>query len=100
MFRKYDIVRDEYIVSQRMATHACIKRIGALLISGTEIDIERVHLDSDGMTTDKLYEIKARTSSSAKTVVNRQGRKVAGNGVTAHGDDVIDIGKPTGKAHR
>src|SRR5271167_4007522 len=49
-FRKYDIVSDCFISSHRMATRACIERIRALPIKGTELEINKHDLDDDGMT--------------------------------------------------
>jgi hypothetical protein len=37
-------------ISARMATHACIRRIHAQLIRSTELEIDKRHLDADGVT--------------------------------------------------
>jgi predicted RNA-binding protein len=50
-FRMYDIASEQFKISARMATHACIKRINARPIKGTELEIDREEVDSDGMTT-------------------------------------------------
>ena len=49
-FRKYDIARDDFIMSGRMATYACIRRIHAELIRSTELEIDKKDLNIDGMT--------------------------------------------------
>jgi hypothetical protein len=49
-FRQYDIAADEFRLSARMATHACIRRIHAQPICSTELAIDKRHLDADGMT--------------------------------------------------
>jgi hypothetical protein len=49
-FRKYDIVSDDFIMSGRMATYASLKRINAVPIRGSEIEIDRADVDSEGMT--------------------------------------------------
>ncbi len=55
-FRKYDVASDCFITSRRMATRACIARIWALPIKGTELEINRSEVDSDGMTEIGYYE--------------------------------------------
>lgn len=57
-FKKYDIVSDRFIISHRMATRACIERIRASPIKGTELEINRSELDSDGMTEIGYYEMR------------------------------------------
>ena len=49
-FRLYDIAAEEFRLSARMATQACIRRINAQLIRSTELEIEKCCLDADGMT--------------------------------------------------
>jgi hypothetical protein len=49
-FRKYDIASDCFLISNRMATRTGIKRINALPIKGTEMEIDRANADDDGMT--------------------------------------------------
>jgi hypothetical protein len=49
-FRMYDIASDKFKVSSRMATYACIKRINARPIKGSEVEIDRREVDGDGMT--------------------------------------------------
>jgi hypothetical protein len=49
-FRKYDIASDNFIISSRLATHACIRRIRAELIRSTELEIDKKDLNADGMT--------------------------------------------------
>jgi 3-isopropylmalate dehydratase small subunit len=47
-FRKYDIDKDENIVSKRYATRACIDRLGGEIIEESERDAPDFALDSDG----------------------------------------------------
>jgi hypothetical protein len=49
-FRLYDIASEDFKISARMATPACIKRIGADLIHRTELEIDKKDLNADGMT--------------------------------------------------
>jgi hypothetical protein len=49
-FRLYDIASEDFKISARMATPACIKRIRAELIHRTEVEIDKKDLDGDGMT--------------------------------------------------
>ena len=49
-FRLYDIATEEFKLSARMATQACIRRMNAQLIRSTEREIEKRFLDADGMT--------------------------------------------------
>jgi hypothetical protein len=49
-FRLYDIAAEEFRLSARMATHACIRRIHGQLIRSTQLEIDKRHLDDDGMT--------------------------------------------------
>ena len=49
-FRLYDIASEDFKISARMATHACIKRIGAELIHRTGLEIDKKDLDAGGMT--------------------------------------------------
>ena len=67
-FRKYDIVRDEFITSHRMATHACIERIRALPLNNTELEIDSNDVDKDGMTDIGYYEIKLCKKSYIRIV--------------------------------
>jgi hypothetical protein len=55
MFMKYDIVLDEYVVSRRMATRTCIKKIGGVLIYGTGIEVRRSDIDKNGFTKIWFY---------------------------------------------
>jgi hypothetical protein len=53
-YRVYDISRDDYVVSTRMATAEKIAKIGGEIIPGTEFSI-----DADGITdgwTEKNFE--------------------------------------------
>ena len=50
-FRLYDIASEQFKTSARMATHTCIKRINARPIKGTEREVDKEEVDSDGMTT-------------------------------------------------
>ena len=67
-FRKYDIGRDEFIMSRRMATRTCIERIRALPIKDTELEIDSNDVDKDGMTDIGYYEIKLRKKSYIRIV--------------------------------
>ena len=49
-FRKYDMASDNFVISRRLATHACIRRIHAELIRSTELEIDKKDLNADGMT--------------------------------------------------
>ena len=49
-FRLFDIASEDFKISRRLATPACIKRIGAELIHRTELEIDKQDLDADGMT--------------------------------------------------
>jgi hypothetical protein len=49
-FWLYDIAAEEFKLSTRMATQACIRRIHAQLIRSTELAIDKRHLDADGTT--------------------------------------------------
>jgi hypothetical protein len=49
-FRLYDPAAEQFRLSARMATQACIRRIHAQLIRSTEMEIDKRHLDADGMT--------------------------------------------------
>ena len=49
-FRLYDIASEDFKISARMATPACIKRIRADLIHRTELEIDKKDLNADGMT--------------------------------------------------
>ena len=49
-FRLYDIAAEEFRLSARMATQACIRRIHAQPIRSTELEIDKRYLDADGMT--------------------------------------------------
>jgi hypothetical protein len=49
-FRLYDIAGENFQISARMATPACIRRIHAEIIKRTELEIDKRYLNSDGMT--------------------------------------------------
>ena len=49
-FRLYDIASDDFKVSARMATGAFIKRVGGELVRSTELEIDKKHVNADGMT--------------------------------------------------
>ena len=49
-FRLYDIASEDFKISRRLATPACIKRIRAELIHRTELEIDKKNLNADGMT--------------------------------------------------
>jgi hypothetical protein len=85
-FQKYDVTRDAYVTSRRMATRGCIKKISAMLILGTEVEICRNDLRDDGMTEIGFY----RRTVNDKNITNRvvrmgvkEGKKVVGNGSEA-----------------
>lgn len=56
MFGQYDIGADEFKLSERMATLACIRRIHAELIRSTELKIEKKDLNANGMTEVGFYD--------------------------------------------
>lgn len=49
-FQVYDIVKDEFVTSSRLATEYAIDRIGAVRLPAS-FDIPYDHLDKDGFTT-------------------------------------------------
>ena len=49
-FRLYDIASDDFKISNRMATAACIRRIRAEIIRRTELEIDKQYVNSDGLT--------------------------------------------------
>jgi hypothetical protein len=49
-FRLYDVASEDFKISRRLATRACIKRIHAQIIKRTELQIDKRYLTSDGMT--------------------------------------------------
>jgi hypothetical protein len=49
-FRIYDIASDDFKLSARMATRAFIKRVGGELVRSTELEIDKKHVNADGMT--------------------------------------------------
>ena len=49
-FRLYDTASDDFKISARMASPACIRRIHAEIIKRTELEIDKRYLNSDGMT--------------------------------------------------
>ena len=49
-FRLYDIAGEEFQISARMATPACIRRIHAEIIKRTGLEIDKRYLNSEGMT--------------------------------------------------
>ena len=49
-FRLYDIASEDFQISARMATPACIRRIHAEIIKCTGLEIDKRHLNSEGMT--------------------------------------------------
>ena len=55
-FRLYDIASDDFKISARMATAACIRRIHAHAIRRTELEIDKRFLNGDGMTEVGLLE--------------------------------------------
>ncbi|WP_313029014.1 hypothetical protein [Massilia alkalitolerans] len=48
-FRLYDIVRDEFVTSRRLATMAAIQRLGATP-AGPSYSIPQMDVDGDGLT--------------------------------------------------
>jgi hypothetical protein len=85
-FRKYDVTRDAYVTSRRMATRACIKKIGAMLLLGTEIEVCRNELRDDGMTEIGFCGRKVNDESNTNIVVRmgvKEGEKSVGNGSEA-----------------
>ncbi len=61
-FRLYEIRAEEFKLSARMATQACIRRINAQLIRSSELEIDKRPLDADGMT-DIIYADRVPTNS-------------------------------------
>jgi hypothetical protein len=49
-FRLYDIASEEFTISNRMATAACIRRIHAEPVRKSAIEIDKKDLNEDGMT--------------------------------------------------
>ena len=49
-FRLYDIASEDFKISARMATAACIRRIRGEIIKRTELEIDKRFLNGDGMT--------------------------------------------------
>ena len=49
-FRLYDIASEDFKISHRLATPACIRRIHAEIIKRTELEIDKQYLNGDGMT--------------------------------------------------
>jgi hypothetical protein len=49
-FRLYDIASEDFKISRRMATPACIRRIHAEIIKRSELEIDKRYLNSEGMT--------------------------------------------------
>ena len=49
-FRLYDITSEEFKISNRMATAACIRRIHGEPIRASAIEIDKKDLNGDGMT--------------------------------------------------
>src|SRR5271169_1244065 len=85
-FRKYDVTRDAYVTSRRMATRACIKKIGAMLIVGTEVEVCRNDLRGDGMTEIGFYGRTFNDKNNTNIVVRmgvKEGKKFVGNGSEA-----------------
>lgn len=57
--RLYDIASEDFKISARMATAACIRRIHAEVIRRTELEIDRRLLNSDGMTEVGFFDREA-----------------------------------------
>jgi hypothetical protein len=68
-FRQYDIAADAFRLSARTATQACIRRIHAQLIRSTELEIDKRHLDNDGMTAIMYFE-RLRGPRPVKTLAD------------------------------
>lgn len=49
-FRLYDLASEDFKISARLATPACIRRIHAQIIKRSELEIDKKDLNSDGMT--------------------------------------------------
>jgi hypothetical protein len=49
-FRLYDAASENFKISARMATPACIRRIRGEIIKRTELEIDKQYVNSDGMT--------------------------------------------------
>jgi hypothetical protein len=48
--RLYDMAIEDFKISARMATPACIRRIRGEIIKRSELEIDKQYLNSDGMT--------------------------------------------------
>ena len=75
-FRLYDIASEDFQISARMATPACIKRVGAELIHRTELEIDKRYLNGEGMT-----EIGFVDPEATRTYLTSRGGIVAGMAV-------------------
>jgi hypothetical protein len=49
-FRLYDVASENFKISARMATPACIRRIGGEIMKRTELEVDKQYVNSDGMT--------------------------------------------------
>lgn len=74
-FRQYDIAADEFKLSSRMATLACIRRLNAQLIRSSELEIEKRLLDTDGMT--EIISADRLPGQSAAAIVRQYGRAIS-----------------------
>jgi hypothetical protein len=67
-FRLYDIAADEFQLSACMATQACIRRIHGQFIRSTALEIDKRHLDADGMTAIMDFDSRPDHSPLARLV--------------------------------
>ena len=69
-FRLYDVASEDFKISNRMATPACIRRIRGEIIKRTEPEIDKQYVNSDGMTVVGFDDREAsrRASSGQKNL--------------------------------
>jgi hypothetical protein len=68
-FRLYDIASEDFKISARMATAACIRHIHAEAIRRTELEIDKRLLNSDGMTEVGFFDCEALSGAAADDAV-------------------------------
>ena len=64
--RMPDVGRDDFKVSARMATRAFIDRIGAEVIRSAEAQIDKEHMNVDGMTGFFFYKEQLASQPTAR----------------------------------
>jgi hypothetical protein len=68
-FRLYGIASEDFKISNRMATPACIRRIHGEIIKRTELEIDKRHLNGDGMTEVGFFDREALSDAMADDAV-------------------------------